>query len=134
LTEHQKPHKSESRGLAERERAATEYPRLVGSRRRRPIITGARGSLAADFYVVLLEAPWWEFLSGLAAFFLSINVIFAALYMLDPQGLTQRGVASFRLISNSKSGSATAGSAPCVELWTNCTSTTSYRSPRVVRH
>jgi inward rectifier potassium channel len=95
LTEHQKQHKRGSRGLAERERAATEYPRLVGSRRRRPIITGARGSLAADFYVVLLEAPWWEFLSGLAAFFLAINVIFAALYMLDPQGLTHVRPGSF---------------------------------------
>ena len=44
---------------------------------------------------MLLEAPWWEFLSGLAAFFLSINVIFAALYMLDPQGLSHVRPGSF---------------------------------------
>ena len=91
-------HKSRETGsppAASPERALTEYPRLVGGRRRRPIITGVRHSLAADFYVILLDAPWWEFLSGLAAFFLLINVIFATLYILDPQGLSNVRPGSF---------------------------------------
>ena len=80
---------------AERERTATEYPRLVGSRRRRPIITGARGNHAADFYAILLDAPWWEVLFGLAAVFFFINLIFAGLYLADPQGLSNVRPGSF---------------------------------------
>ena len=67
----------------------------MGSKRRRPIITGAHGSLAADFYVNLLDAPWWLFLSGLLTFFLFINLIFAALYILDPEGLSHVRPGSF---------------------------------------
>jgi inward rectifier potassium channel len=95
LAEQHKTHEAGSRAAGDRERAAAEYPRLVGGRRRRPIITGARGSLAADFYVVLLEASWWEFLSGLGVFFLVINAIFAGLYMLDPHWLSNVRPGSF---------------------------------------
>lgn len=95
MAEHHKPHKAGSRAAAERERAATEYPRLVGSRRRRPIITGARGTLAADFYAILLDAPWWQVLFELATVFFFINLIFAALYLVDPQGLSNVRPGSF---------------------------------------
>lgn len=71
-----------------------QYPRLVGPRRR-PIIAGARRSLRSDFYVVVLEAPWWLFLCGLAGSFLLINLIFAGLYVLDPHGLSNVRPGSF---------------------------------------
>ncbi len=95
MPEHHIPHEDRTRAQASRERAGTEYPRLVGSRRRRPIITGARRGWRADFYVVLLEAPWWAFLSGLAAFYVLINLIFAGLYVIDPHGLSNVRPGSF---------------------------------------
>jgi inward rectifier potassium channel len=82
---------SQARGSADR----ASYPRLVGSRRHRPIITGARQSLRADFYVVLLEAPWWALLCGVSAFYLLINAVFAGLYVLEPQGLSNVRPGSF---------------------------------------
>jgi inward rectifier potassium channel len=84
-----------ARGEESRERKAADYPRLVGGRRRRPIITGARRNLRADFYVVLLETPWWTFLCGLAGFYLVINAVFAGLYVLDPMGLSNVRPGSF---------------------------------------
>ncbi len=83
-----------ARGEESRERKAADYPRLVGGRRR-PIITGARRNLRADFYVVLLDAPWWTFLCGLAGFYLLINALFAGLYVLDPNGLSNVRPGSF---------------------------------------
>ena len=35
----------------------------------------------------MLTAPWWAFFLGLAAFFAAINVVFALLYLADPNGL-----------------------------------------------
>jgi len=95
LAKQHKSHESGSREAASVERAATEYPRLVGSRHRRPIIVGMRRSFAADFYVILLDAPWWQVLSGLAAVFFFINLIFAGLYLVDLQGLSNVRPGSF---------------------------------------
>jgi inward rectifier potassium channel len=86
------PHSGEK---ARRERAAAEYPRLIGGRYRRPIITGAGRNLRSDLYLVLMEAPWWAFFSGLAVVFLLINLVFAGLYTLDPHGLKNVQPGSF---------------------------------------
>jgi inward rectifier potassium channel len=95
LPESQKPRDGHAQRTENRRRAAADYPRLIGGRFRRPLITGARRSLREDFYVVLLEVPWWAFLVGLAAFFLLINVVFAGLYILDPHGLSNVRPGSF---------------------------------------
>ena len=89
-----KPKNGHARG-GNKERAGVGYPRLLGPRRRRPIITGARHSFRADFYVILLEASWPALLGGLAVFFLLVNGIFADLYLLDPSGLTNVRPGSF---------------------------------------
>src|SRR5579864_4941215 len=70
------------------------YPRLVGQRLR-PIITGREKGLRADFYLAVLTAPWWAFLSGMAALYVVINALFASLYMLDPSGLSNVRPGSF---------------------------------------
>jgi inward rectifier potassium channel len=86
-----------SSASAKRERAAAEYPRLIGSggRSRRPIITGAGRTLRGDIYLFLIDAPWWAFFSGLAVVFLLINLLFAWLYTFDPQGLSNPHHGSF---------------------------------------
>ena len=84
-----------TRATAGRQRAAAEYPRLIGGRYRRPLITGGGRTLRGDLYMMLIEAPWWAFLSGLAAVFLVINLLFAGLYTLDPHGLSNVHPGSF---------------------------------------
>jgi inward rectifier potassium channel len=91
---HQKARGGHAHG-AEKERAGVGYPLLLGSRRRRPIITGIRRSLRVDFYVTLLETSWPALLGGLAVFYLLINGLFASLYLLDPHGLTNVRPGSF---------------------------------------
>jgi inward rectifier potassium channel len=70
------------------------YPRLTGQRLR-PVITGREKGLWADLYLAVFTAPWWAFLSGMAAVYLIINALFALLYMLDPNGLTNVRPGSF---------------------------------------
>ena len=77
------------------ERPGADYPRLSGQRNRRPLITGSRRGLRADFYVAMLEAPWWAFFCGLAAFFGLINLVFTALYLVEPHGLSNVRPESF---------------------------------------
>jgi inward rectifier potassium channel len=91
----QKPRGGHARPGDARERPGADYPRLFSQRNRRPVITGNRRGLRADFYVVVLEAPWWAFFCGLAAFFALINLVFTALYMVDPNGLSNVRPGSF---------------------------------------
>ena len=71
------------------------YPRLVGGKRQRPVITGREKGLWTDFYLAVLSAPWWAYLSSMAAFYIGINMIFAGLYLLDPNGLSNARPGSF---------------------------------------
>lgn len=91
----QKPRDGHSRPGDARERPDADYPRLFGQRNRRPVITGSRRELRADFYVAVLEAPWWAFFCGLAAFFGLINLVFTVLYLVESHGLSNVRPGSF---------------------------------------
>lgn len=91
----QKPRDGHSRPGDARERPDADYPRLFGQRNRRPVITGSRRELRADFYVAVLEAPWWAFFCGLAAFFGLINLVFTGLYLVESHGLSNVRPGSF---------------------------------------
>jgi inward rectifier potassium channel len=76
------------------------YPRII-ARGRRPqrrlaVIIGQDRSQWTDFYQAVLSAPWWLFLSGLAAAYFATNAVFAGLYMLDPAGIENARPGSFR--------------------------------------
>ena len=43
---------------------------------------GLRDRWLGDLYYHLLTLPWWAFLLGLAAVYLSLNILFAVLYLL----------------------------------------------------
>lgn len=45
--------------------------------------------------MAVLEAPWWAFFCGLAAFFGLINLVFTALYLAEPHGLSNVRPGSF---------------------------------------
>jgi inward rectifier potassium channel len=51
------------------------------------IVKGQDASRYTDFYHAVLTAPWWQFFLGLAAFFGTINAVFALLYLFDPNAL-----------------------------------------------
>lgn len=91
----QKPRDGHSRPGDARERPGADYPRLFGQRNRRPVITGSRRELRADFYVAVLEAPWWAFFCGLAAFFGLVNLVFTGLYLVESHGLSNVRPGSF---------------------------------------
>jgi inward rectifier potassium channel len=55
--------------------------------RRVAIVKGQDGSQWTDVYHAVLTAPWWLFFAGLVAFFVTINAIFAVLYLSDPVSL-----------------------------------------------
>jgi inward rectifier potassium channel len=57
------------------------------------IVKGQDASRWRDFYHFMLRMPWSVFLLGLLALFLSLNTLFALLYMADPRGF-QTGVRS----------------------------------------
>ena len=61
----------------------------------RPIIKGQDRGRWTDFYHAVLTVPWWTFVLGLAAAFVLLNAIFAGLYFLDPQGITNARPGSF---------------------------------------
>ena len=70
-------------------------PNIVMSkpRQRVAIVKGQDVSRYTDFYHAVLITPWWLFFFGLAAFFVVINIVFALLYLADPNALAhaQRG-------------------------------------------
>lgn len=51
------------------------------------IMKGQDRTRWTDFYHGVLTAPWWAFLGLLFAFFVSINFVFALLYLADPHAL-----------------------------------------------
>jgi inward rectifier potassium channel len=81
-------------------RDTAPYPRIIARgrrRQRRPfVIIGQDRSQWTDFYQAVLSAPWWLFLSGLAAGYFAVNAVFAGLYLLDPGGIENARAGSFR--------------------------------------
>ncbi len=73
------------------------YPRILRKETGgpRPVIKGQDGGRWTDFYHLMLKAPWWLFILGLAAIFAGLNAAFAGLYLLDPQGLENARPGSF---------------------------------------
>jgi inward rectifier potassium channel len=51
------------------------------------VIIGQDLSRWTDFYHFILTVPWSVFFLGVAAFFFTINVVFAFAYMADPNGI-----------------------------------------------
>ncbi|MEI9995355.1 MAG: hypothetical protein WDM91_12225 [Rhizomicrobium sp.] len=51
------------------------------------IVKGQDGTRYTDVYHAVLTAPWWLFFLGLALFFVTINAVFALLYLSDPNSL-----------------------------------------------
>jgi inward rectifier potassium channel len=51
------------------------------------VIIGQDLSRWTDFYHFILTVPWSVFFLGVAAFFFSINLVFAFAYMADPNGI-----------------------------------------------
>jgi inward rectifier potassium channel len=63
--------------------------------KRLAIMKGQDRSRWTDVYHAVLRAPWWLFFLGLAAFFATINVVFALLYLSDPNSLAHTRHGSF---------------------------------------
>jgi inward rectifier potassium channel len=63
--------------------------------RRIAIIKGQDRSRWTDFYHGVLKAPWWLFFVGLAGLFVSVNAVFAVLYLADPHGIAHARPGSF---------------------------------------
>jgi inward rectifier potassium channel len=59
------------------------------------IIRGQDRSRWTDFYHGVLTTSWWSFLLGLAAAFILINVVFALVYLSDPNGIEHARPGSF---------------------------------------
>jgi inward rectifier potassium channel len=76
-------------------RTPTAAEVLRSPKLRRVIVKGQDKSRWTDFYHGVLTAPWWLFLLGLAAGFIAINVVFALLFMSDPQGIEHARPGSF---------------------------------------
>ena len=51
------------------------------------VLGGRRGGLS-DLYHTVLRIPLWGLLLALAAVYVGLNLVFAALYLLDPHGIT----------------------------------------------
>ncbi|MEI9888705.1 MAG: hypothetical protein WDN08_19835 [Rhizomicrobium sp.] len=52
------------------------------------IVKGQDESRWTDVYHAILTVPWWAFFAGLFGFFVTVNLIFALLYLADPTGLS----------------------------------------------
>ncbi|HSC60799.1 MAG TPA: ion channel [Rhizomicrobium sp.] len=65
----------------------SQIPRQ-NARGRIALVRGQDGSQFRDFYHQSLMASWPVFILGLLGIFIAINLIFAALYMTDPNGLS----------------------------------------------
>ncbi len=59
------------------------------------IIRGQDRTRWTDFYHAVLTVPWAVFFAGLALFFFLINVVFALLYMADPNGIANARPGNF---------------------------------------
>jgi inward rectifier potassium channel len=78
-------------------RPARSTPRLIkpGTPAPRAVIKGQDGTRWKDIYHAVLTAPWWMFFIWLLALFGLLNLVFAALYMLDPHGVLNARPGSF---------------------------------------
>jgi inward rectifier potassium channel len=65
-------------------------PRYINptARPRRAVVKGQDRSRWTDFYHAVLTAPWWAFFLGLLVLFELLNLFFAALYAMDPNGIS----------------------------------------------
>jgi inward rectifier potassium channel len=61
----------------------------------RSVITIGQQSRWSDLYHLLLTMPWWAFFAVMVLLFLAINAIFAALYLIDPDGIANARPGSF---------------------------------------
>jgi len=71
------------------------HVRPLTPRGRLAVIRGQDGTRFTDFYHQSLMASWPVFILGLLLIFVAINVVFAALYMTDPKGLSNAGPGDF---------------------------------------
>jgi len=65
------------------------------TRGRIAVVRGQDGTRFTDFYHQSLMASWPVFLLGLLGIFVAINLIFAAFYMTDPNGLSNAAPGDF---------------------------------------
>jgi inward rectifier potassium channel len=74
------------------------FTRYIGTQpgRRLAIVRGQDSGRWTDIYHQILTMPWIVFLVTLAAIFVALNTIFALLYTLDPQALTNVPAHDFR--------------------------------------
>jgi inward rectifier potassium channel len=86
-------HLAEVRADAE----AASRPRFstVSARRKDIHIIGVERGGLRDFYHWVLTIPWWVFYVCLIGTYLSLNLIFASLYWLDPGGVANTRPGSF---------------------------------------
>jgi len=86
-------HLAEVRADAE----AASRPRFsnVSARRKDIHIIGVERGGLRDFYHWVLTIPWWVFYVCLVGTYLSLNLIFASLYWLDPGGVANTRPGSF---------------------------------------
>ncbi len=61
----------------------------------RVVAIGLSNPWLGDFYHHLLTLPWWAFLVGLAGVYLSLNVLFAVLYLLGNRAIANARPGSF---------------------------------------
>jgi inward rectifier potassium channel len=59
----------------------------IPARGRVAVVKGQDASRYTDFYHAILMAPWWLTFVALFGFFVTVNLIFASLYLADPQSL-----------------------------------------------
>jgi inward rectifier potassium channel len=58
-------------------------------------IHGQAFELGGDAYFALLTRPWWQFFIAVGVYVLSINALFAGLYLMDPGGVSNSRIGSF---------------------------------------
>lgn len=85
-----------TKAKAPKTESEAHYPRIINKRKApKPIILGQDRGRWTDFYHIVLTAPWWLFILGMAGTLIVVNAIFAVLYMLDPAGIEHARPDSF---------------------------------------
>ena len=74
--------------------ARPRFSNVSAARKDIHVIGGEAGGLR-DFYHGVLTIPWWVFYLSLVGVYLSLNVLFASLYWLDPGGVANTRPHSF---------------------------------------
>jgi inward rectifier potassium channel len=70
-------------------------PRRIALTSGRSAITIGQQSRLRDIYHLLLTMPWWAFFTWMAVAFVSLNAVFAAIYLVDPNGIANARPGSF---------------------------------------